>query len=157
MNHHCLEWENMQLSWLRYHINVNSCAYVYSKVTWGVSSTNMLHYGYMFLNLFLTDSGSREELNIFCSVLQFQKGHKEVQKRVIVPLVLGTLFEVLVYNHIFMSWTIWYVISHCGYLIKCAQFLPKHDVAVIFRIGQLLRLIFLKIWGIGKIYTVESR
>lgn len=43
-----------------------------------------------------------------------------------------------------------FVLKLCGYS-NCAQFLPKHDVAIICTIEQLLRSKFKKIWGNGKI------
>lgn len=35
---------------------------------------------------------------------------------------------------------------------KCAEFLPEHNGVIIFTIGQLLRLIFVKIWTNGKLH-----
>lgn len=43
-----------------------------------------------------------------------------------------------------------------GTYLKCSEFLPEHKGAIIFRIGQLLRLIFVKIGGNGKIYNFQT-
>lgn len=45
-----------------------------------------------------------------------------------------------------------YVLEHYVYS-KCAEFLPEHDGAIIIKIRQLIHLIFVKIWGNGKIYN----